>query len=300
MKNITLDDLHLFARLASLGSLSALARERNVAVSQISRALQRIEAACGVQLVLRTTHGLSLTPEGESLQQHCLRIIAELDALEADLDSGREGVSGLVRVSMSSVIAQYLMVDSLPSLHERHPQLRIDFRVDDDLVDMAREGIDIAIRTGEPTTDTLVLRKLGRLERHLYASPAYLARRGVPQAPEDLRQHDLISNSLHPHLNLWRFRSDSGEESVIDVASASPFASDSTATLASFALAGLGIARLVSVVGEPLVREGRLAPVLEAQSQPESVAVNAVMLAGKHRLPKIRACLEHWASRLSA
>ena len=292
MVNLHFEDLRLFARVAALGTLSAAARERNAPVSQISRTLQRIEAAYGTQLMHRTTHGLSLTPEGEILQTYALRILGEVDALDAEFGQTRGRVTGLVRVSMSTVIAQHLMVDSLPMLHVKHPELRIDFRVDDALVDMAREGIDIAIRTGEPQTDTLVMRKLGMLHRRLYASPAYLQARGTPRNVDDLHQHDMITHSQHEYLNVWPTQSGTPFRAT------GPFSSDNAATMTSMAIAGLGIARIPSLVAEPLVAQGKLVGVLIDQIHDNPTTVSAFMLSGRHRLPKIRACIDHWAEWL--
>ncbi len=292
MANLSFDELRLFARVAALGTLSAVARERNVPVSQISRGLQRIEASYNAQLILRTTHGLSLTPEGEVLQTYAQRILNEVDALDAEFDHTRARVTGLVRVSMSTVIAQHLMVDSLPTLHATYPELRFDFRVDDALVDMAREGIDIAIRTGEPQTDTLVMRRLGVLHRRLYASPAYLKKNGTPRSVEDLRHHDLITHSKHDYLNVWP------TQSGTPFRANGPFGSDNAATMTSMAIAGLGIARMPSLVADPLVAQGKLQSVLIDQINDTPSTVSAFMLAGRHRLPKLRACIDHWAQWL--
>lgn len=292
MVNLNFDDLRLFARVAALGTLSAAARERNVPVSQISRTLQRIEAAYGAKLMHRSTHGLSLTPEGNILQNYALRILSDIDALDAEFGQTRNRVTGLVRVSMSTVIAQHLMVDSLPALHAKHPELRVDFRVDDALVDMAREGIDIAIRTGEPQTDTLVMRKLGMLHRRLYASPAYLQARGTPHNVDELRQHDMITHSQHEYLNVWP------TQSGTPLRASGPFSSDNAATMTSMAITGLGIARIPSLVAEPLVAQGKLVCVLIDQIHDTPTAVSAFMLAGRHRLPKIRACIDHWVEWL--
>ena len=109
LHELSLDDLRLYARIADFGSLSATAREANLAVSQVSRALRRVEAACGVQLVRRSTHGISLTPEGITVHQHVQRLLDEADALQSGLDAARGGVSGLVRVSMSAVLAEHLL-----------------------------------------------------------------------------------------------------------------------------------------------------------------------------------------------
>lgn len=292
MVNLNFEDLHLFARVAALGTLSAAARERNAPVSQISRTLQRIEAAYGTKLMHRTTHGLSLTPEGEILQTYGLRILSEVDALDSEFGQTRGRVTGLVRVSMSTVIAQHLMVDSLLTLHGKYPELQIDFRVDDALVDMAREGIDIAIRTGEPQTDTLVMRKLGMLHRRLYASHAYLQARGTPRNVDDLHQHDMITHSQHEYLNVWP------TQSGTPFRASGPFSSDNAATMTSMAIAGLGIARLPSLVAEPLVAQGKLVSVLIDQIHDNPTTVSVFMLSGRHRLPKIRACIDHWAEWL--
>jgi DNA-binding transcriptional LysR family regulator len=294
MADLSFDDLRLFARVAALGTLSAVARERNAPVSQISRGLQRIEATYGTQLVRRTTHGLSLTAEGEILQSYASRILDEVEALDAEFGQARDRVSGLVRISMSAIIAEHLLVSSLPSLHLRHPDLRIDFRVDDALVDMARDGIDIAIRTGEPQSDTFVVRRIGQLQRHLYASPSYLQSHGTPTSVADLNAHELIANSQHDHLNAWEFKNGA------TVHASGPFSADHTATVASMALAGLGIARITTVVAEPLVTQGQLLKVLPAELDDAPVALSAFMLAGRHRLPKIRACIDHWAQWLQA
>jgi len=289
MLDLSLTDLLLFERIATLGKLSAVAQERNVPVSQVSRGLQRIEAACRAQLVRRSTQGLSLTDEGEALLGYARRTLDEAQALDAQLHPTHGQPSGRVRVSMSPVIAQYLMVDTLAALERKHPLIELDFRVDDALVDMARDGIDIAIRTGEPQTEALIIRPLGVLHRRLYASPQYLERHGVPRDIADLHQHRFIVNSQHPHLNQWPL----GDADSFTAQG--PYASDNTAVIASMALAGLGIARMVSVIAEPLVQQRRLVPVLPDQLQAEPTRINAFMLAGRHRLPKIKACLDHWA-----
>jgi DNA-binding transcriptional LysR family regulator len=292
MADLSFDDLRLFARVAALGTLSAVARERNVPVSQISRALQRIEAAYGTQLVLRTTHGLSLTPEGEILKSYTVRILGEVEALDTELGQTRESIAGLVRVSMSAVIAQHLLVDSLPLLHKTHPNLRIDFRVDDALIDMARDSIDIAIRTGEPQTDTFVVRRIGQLTRRLYASPSYVEERGMPLSVDDLRHHALISNSQHDHLNVWQFKN------APPVHANGQFSADNTAIVASMTIAGLGISRITSVVAQPLVLQGKLIRVLPNEIDVAPISLSACMPSGRHRLPKIRACIDHWAQWL--
>lgn len=292
MDALAFDDLKLFARVAALGSLSAAARERDVPVSQVSRALSRIEKTCGARLVHRSTHGLSLSAEGETFLEHCHRITGALDGLQADFAQQSGEARGLVRVAASTVIAQYLLLPSLNALNQRHPQLQIELEVSDRLADMAREGIDIAIRTSTDLPETQVARWLGHLGRALYASPAYAARTGLPQHPDELHQHRLISNTAAPHLNRWPFVVDGTPcRRTID----GYWRTNDTGLAANMVLQGLGIGRLATVAAAPLVQQGLLVPVLQGFVDPQPVPLYAVTASARQRLPKIRACIDFWA-----
>ena len=292
MDTLAFDDLKLFARVAALGSLSAAARERDVPVSQVSRALVRIEKTCGARLVHRSTHGLSLSAEGETFLDHCHRITGALDGLQADFAQQSGEARGLVRVAASTVIARYLLLPSLGALNLRHPHLRVELAVSDRLVDMAREGIDIAIRTSADLPETQVARAMGHLDRALYASPAYAARAGLPQHPDELHRHRLISNTAAPHLNRWPFLIDGGTgQRAID----GDWRTNDTGLAADMVLQGLGIGRLATLVAAPLVQQGLLVPVLPAFVDRQPVPLHAVTASARQRLPKIRACIDFWA-----
>lgn len=293
--NLQLDDLALFVRVAALGTLSAAARERDVPVSQISRTLARLEATCGVRLMHRNTHGLSLTDEGDAFLSQARRMLDIGAELQAEL-SGRTGTpSGWVRLSVSAVLAQAVIAPSLPGLYERHPGLQLDISADDRIVDMAREGIDVAIRTGTPSSDTVVARQIGELTRGLYAAPAYVARHGLPQTVDALAAHRLISNSASPALNDWS-HGGGRDGRAPQVYSARGWTRvDNTAALVALVQAGVGISRIVDLVARPLVRIGALVPVLPGRFTSAPVPMYAVMLRERHRLPKVRACIDHWA-----
>lgn len=292
---LTLDDFALFARVAELANLSAVAREREVPTSQVSRALSRMEAQCGARLVHRSTHGLSLTEEGHALAAHGALLLAQAQALDAELDERRGDPSGLVRVATSPVMAT-LLLPGLAPLLDRHPRLRVEIAADDRLVDMARDGIDVAIRTGTPTHDGLVARPIGQHTRALYAAPAYLQQHGEPQHPDDLAKHRLIANSASPVLNRWPFMVD-GQPRELKITGA--LRTDNTGTVLAMALVGLGVARLNRAVAAPLVAEGRLRPLLTAFVPVLPNPVYAVMLPDRQRLPKVRACVDHFATWMS-
>ena len=297
MRDLSFDDLHLFARVAELGTLSAVARERDVPVSQISRSLTRIERACGARLIHRSTHGLAPTAEGLTFLQYCRRLTGTLDELEGEFASQSRQAGGWVRVAASTVVAEYLLIPGFQSLHDKHPRLNIDLQVEDRLVDMAHDGIDIAIRTGTPPSDTVVARQLGVLGRRLYATPGYLQTHGTPEHPDDLHRHRLITNSAVTLLNRWPFVV-KGEPVV--VMAEGQWCSGSTGITAQLALHGLGISRFATVVAEPLVRRGLLVPVLAGFVDEQPSPIYAVTLTARHRLPKIRACIEHWAESFAS
>jgi DNA-binding transcriptional LysR family regulator len=289
--DLHLSDLALFLRIVELGSLSAAARERQGPVSQVTRALARLEATCGARLLHRTTHGLSLTDEGDALLPHARRMVDTRDALQGELSGRRGGPSGWVRVSVSPVIATSVIAPSLPSLSARHPQLHLDIGADDRVVDMAREGVDVAIRTGGPSSDQLVARPIGHLTRSLYAAPSYLERHGVPMRIADLAAHHLLANSASPALNRW-LHGDPERPTPYVVRGSTR--TDNTAVLLALALAGAGIGRIIDLAAQGPVARGELVPLLRDELLSPPVPMYAVMLQERHRLPKVRACIDHW------
>ena len=289
MKNLSLDDFALFTHIAQHQSLSAVARQRNVAPSWVSRALARMEAACNVRLAHRTTHGLSITQEGEVFLKHAQRILQTHGQLEDSLSHRGRTVTGCVVISVSQLMATHVVIPRLAALRMQHPQLSVDLHVDDRLVSMAREGIDIAVRAGAVPPQSLVARPLGHHGRALYASPGYLQQHGAPRTPDDLAQHTLIGNSTTLTHNEWGFNING--QTVIRTLPGH-LRVNSSAAVVALALADAGIARINDVVGDSLVAQGHLKPVLQRYVQAGQYAVYAMILAERHRAAKIRATMD--------
>ncbi len=293
---VDLQDLHIFMRIAELGSLSEAAREAEVPVSQVSRALARLEAQHRVRLLHRSTHALSLTEAGQLLIEHGKRMLDSYAQFSADVNNSAE-VSGMIKIAVSPAIAQYVIVPSLPELAKRHPALGVELHTEDRMVDMAQLGIDLAIRTGDPGSENLVARKIGELGRRLYASPGYIAEHGMPRTLEDLAQHRLITSSGHPGLNRWPFVI-AGEQ--VTHMARGQYRINSSDAVMPMVLAGLGIVRLNTTICEPMVARGQLVRVLDDLVECQIVPINAVMLQDQHRAPKIRACIDFFAQWISA
>ncbi len=291
-----LDEAELFLRVAQLGSLSAAARERHVPVSQVSRALAKLESRCGVRLIHRSTHSLSLTDEGDTFAAHARRLLDTRDELAAALRIKRGGPSGWVRLAVSPVLAEAVIAPSLPSLYEACPQLQVEVLADDRLHDMARDGIDIAIRTGSPAGDNLVARPLAEYGRRLFAAPAYIARFGTPVHPDELSQHRLITSVSSPQLNRWPWSALARQPKGSAYQARGHTRSDNTSVTLSLVLQGVGIARLNDLVSRPYLTRGELVPLLDDWFDRSRIPIYAVMLPERHRLPKIRACIDHWSA----
>ncbi|WP_418315118.1 LysR family transcriptional regulator [Piscinibacter sakaiensis] len=294
---IQLDDVRLFVRIVDLGTLSAAARERDAPVSQVTRSLVRLERACAVRLLHRTTHGLSLTDEGDTFLAYARTLLDATAQLQADLSGKISGPSGWVRVSVSPLLAEAVIVPSLNALYQRHPDIHVDIAADDRIVDMSREGIDVAIRTGTTASETLVARRIGQMTRSLYAAPAYAERFGLPTSVDDLPRHRLISYSVSPALNHWTIADGAQRREFL---AQGHTRTDNSAIVLALVRRGVGIGRLSDVVARRLVASGELLPVMAEQASTEPVPMYAVMLPQRHRLPKIRACIDHWADWMAA
>ena len=218
-------------------------------------------------------------------------MVGTLDELEGEFATNAREATGLVRVAASTVVAHYQLVPSLVGLGQRHPALKVELEVGDRLADMARDGIDIAIRTSASLPDTVVARQIGTLGRALYAAPSYVAQAGLPKHPDELREHRLITNNTVPMLNQWPFII-KGKESVFNAEG--HWRTNDTNMGAIMVLEGLGVGRLATLVGDVLVARKQLVPVLEKFVDLRPVPVYAVTAGARHRLPKIKACIDYW------
>lgn len=285
-------DLSILVRVAELGTFSAVAKERDVPVSQISRAITRLESDYKVRLVNRSTHGLSLTPEGDMFVAHARRVVESLTDLSAELDTRSGSPVGLVKLSVSQVMGDVQVIPSLPALIEKHPGLRIDVLADDKMVDLATEGIDLAVRTNVVANDNLVARHVGEHGRALYASPEYIDRFGEPEQPDQLNQHRCVTHAVSNVLNRWSFKV--GRKRV-DQPVEGYFRANNSAMILAMTLQSVGIARINTAIAGPLCDQGKLIPVLDQFRDPTRSPIYLVMMPDRHRLPKTRACADHLA-----
>jgi DNA-binding transcriptional LysR family regulator len=174
------------------GSLSGAARVLGTAQPTIGRHIAALEAALGLALFTRSQTGLLPTEAALALRPHAQAMESTAAALERTAASYGDGVRGVVRVTASEVIGVEVLPPVVAALRARHPALKIELALSNDLQDLLRREADIAVRMTPPTQDQLVARRIGNIELGLHATAGYLAQHGVPASLDDLAGHTLI------------------------------------------------------------------------------------------------------------
>lgn len=295
--DLQLSQLQLFLRLADAGSLSAAARQLQLTPAAASAALKRLEATLAVRLVERSTRSMRLTPEGELLREHAQRALGVLDDMRSLLGAQRERLAGEIHLATSSDLGRQILSPMLDGFLARHPDLRITLHLSDNLHDMLRERVDIAVRYGVLRDSALVARQLHVGPRALAASPAYLARCGTPQHPRDLAQHNCIALYLsgRPQLQ-WSFTRD-GQTLVIKAQGNRR--ADDGALVRQWAVEGLGVVYKSRLDIQADLDAGRLVALLP-DWQCDRLPLHAIVPAREHMPLRVRRLLDELAARFAA
>lgn len=292
---LSIEDVLMFDEVVRTGSFSAAAAQFDLSPSGVSRAISRLEDKVGVQLLKRSTRHLSLTAEGEILHAGIPRLLDLLQTLEAQLTERRTAISGTLTVSVGTAIAEARLTPALPAFMARHPELRLDLNVTDRRVNLLRERIDVAIRTGPLADTSLIARRVGTGRRIVSASPDYLDKNGVPHAPGDLAHHRCLTISGHEELERWPFRTNGSVEHV----QISPYAqSDSAVVLRQLAVSGLGIVRLADFVVSDAIGRGLLVPLLQNRHLAEDIPIWAIYPPAERVPPRLSVFLDFVAKVL--
>ncbi|MDZ4047707.1 MAG: LysR family transcriptional regulator [Pseudoxanthomonas sp.] len=283
-------DLALFLRVLDLGSITAAAHSLDLSVAVASQRLKRLEKELGVRLLHRTTRRLHPTPEGAALAEQGRVLVEELETLGAGLREAAQEIAGTLRMTMSASFGRQYVSPRLPAFLARHPKLRLSIHLSDNVVDLVREGFDLAIRIGALDDSRLVARRIAPNRRVLCASPDYLRRRGRPRQPEDLAHHDcLLLFGSGGRQDVWRLGTPTGGEVAVRVQGR--FESNFGEVLRDASLAGEGIVihSLWHVADD--LRAGRL-EVLLPDYPLATTAISAVMPQRRLVPPRVRAFTE--------
>lgn len=287
--------MRAFVATVGANGFAAAARALDVPRSKISKQIQALEEAIGVQLLQRTTRSLHLTEAGAEYYDACRDVIASLDEAEQRARTGTGEIRGVLRVNAPMSFGLSRLGPLIPRFNELHPNVELQVVLSDQQVDPVKGGFDVTIRIASLPDSSMIARSLAPAPRIMVASPDYLAREGTPQTPKDLAHHKCLSYGyLQSGVSLQLCN---GKETQ-RVTVSGPLHANNGDILAQAAVAGMGIALLPNFIIERAVADGRLVPVLCDWEAP-AITVNAVYPSSRRVPMKTRAFIDFLVAELS-
>src|SRR5271168_5214116 len=181
-----LDAMQAFVRVVEKGSFSAVAKERGIGQPAVSKQISSLEEELGTELVHRTSRSIAMTEAGRDFYASALRILDDFENATSRIGRGQTTPRGLIRVTVPPTFARLHMVSKLPAFFAAYPDIAVEMAASESPTTIIEDGYDLAIHSGDLPDSTLVARKFALTMIILVATPQYLARRGAPEAPEDL------------------------------------------------------------------------------------------------------------------
>ncbi len=280
-----LKQIESFVSVSARGSLTAAAQAEGVAPAVIGRRLDALEERLGVKLLLRTTRRITLTHEGSAFLEDCQRLLADLTNAEASVSAGGVKASGYLRVTAPAGFGRRHVAPLVPRFLAQHPDVNVSLNLSDRVVDIVNESYDCAVRVGDLPDSSLVSVRLADNRRLCVATPAYLARAGVPRHPGELSRHQCLTlSSDASQTRGWAFTVDGA---VTHLRPSGRVDCSDGQVLHDWCLAGLGIAWRSTWEVEGQVARGELVTVLEEHAAPPN-GIYAVFPQRKHLPLRVR------------
>lgn len=248
-----------FLAIIDRGSFSGAAEQLGQTPSGVSRSLSRLEEQLNVRLLNRTTRRMDLTEEGRWLEQRARSILQDLENTQQELTNSFSLPSGLLRVNASTPIFTKLIASMLPGFIKQYPDIRFEFISNENVIDLIEQQADVAIRVGELADSTLNARRLATSQMQIVASPDYLQTAGVPETPEELKNHRILGFKQPISLNLWSLAFNGKEGYSVEPT----IACSSGEVIRKLAISGSGIASLSDFFIQDDIKAGNLVPILE-------------------------------------
>jgi DNA-binding transcriptional LysR family regulator len=289
-----LSGVSVLAAVVEGGSFVKAAGLAGITDSGVSRAIGRLETRLGIRLFDRTTRSITLTDEGRRFYEGVKPHLAAIEEAAAFASGAASAVRGRLKVDIDPFFLPLVLAGRLGTFCERYPELSIEFVTSEQVGDLVSEGIDLAIRFGQPRFTTLVSRKLIEAPILTVASPAYLERQGRPAHPPDLVRHRCLQ-FIDPHTGFpfdWEFVR--GDE-VLEVATKGPLTFSDPKTMLDECIAGSGVAQVIEWGVVELLAGGQLVD-LFPEWHGERFPLFAYHPSRKHLPAKVRAfpdfCIE--------
>lgn len=280
MTTIDLNLVRTFVAVHTAGSFSAAAARLGVPRSTVSRNMASLESALATRLFHRTTRNVSPTTAGAALFDRVAPSLLALEGSLSDVPEREKVPSGLLRVTSTSDLGSALLAEAAARFSARWPNANVEVHLSNAMIDLVRDGFDLALRVHvrPPASSTLVARKVGVIDLALYASPAYVARKGAPRAPEEIAAYDWVGFRGVPSVPI------EGPSGKVVVTPTVRIAADDQAFLIAAVKAGAGIGALAQYMAEADVATGALVRVLPKWTA--RVGYVYVVQPGKRHVPR--------------
>ncbi len=288
-----LTSIKAFTKVVQHGGFAAAARELRLSRSAVSKYVIDLERELGVQLLVRTTRSASPTENGQAYYERCAAIMAELE--EADLAVTRLQAEprGILRVNAPMSFGTLHLGRAVADFMEKYPDLRVQLILSDQQIDPVQEGFDVTLRIADLPSSSLIARKISPASRAVCAAPSYLARRGTPQHPSELRDHDCLAYGHLATGNQWKLTGPDGDHWI-----PIPWTlcTNNAEVLRDAAVKGRGIALLPTFIAGADLQQGSLRSILSDYKAPE-IAIYALYPQTRHLSVKVRVFIDFLVER---
>ncbi|MFT7306403.1 MAG: DNA-binding transcriptional LysR family regulator [Candidatus Azotimanducaceae bacterium] len=283
--------MNMFIRVVETGSFSAVAKEMNSTQPTISKNIAELESWLGAKLLNRSTRSLRLTETGTDYYERCVAILQDVEEAEQVVGQLQTQPKGLIRVSAVVAFGRLHVVPRLDKFFSQYPEIKVDVRLNDRVIDLVEEGVDVAFRMGELADSSLIAKKLCNSPMVTVAAPQYLKKYGLPSHPRDLRDHNYLIYSDGGGRSEIQFQ-EKGEPFF--VRADGNFKTNNTEAMRTALQSGLGITRAPRWLVGDLIASGELITVLDA-FQPDALDIYAVYPPGRHLPSKVRTFIDYFA-----
>jgi len=284
------NELSLFAMVVEAKSFNKAATVAGMSTSALSKRITKLEADIKVQLLYRTTRRITLTEAGERLYLHAKDLNKQVSNALGEVSSYSSSLSGHIRMTIPTISGELFLAEAIAEFGQRYPDISIEVRLENEFVDLVKEGVDLAIRTGVLDDSTLIAKPLITSHWIVCCSPKYIRNYGQPTVPEELTHHNCLAYTYQNQGGYeWRFNQGDNRQQVKISGS---FATNNSQALRKAVLGGYGIAYIPRCSVYDDIKKGDLI-VLLPDYQPRSLGVYAVYPFTKHLPNKIKLLIEH-------
>jgi LysR family transcriptional regulator for bpeEF and oprC len=293
-----IQSIRVFARVVEAGTFTKAAESLDLPKGTVTKLVQHLESRLKVKLLNRTTRRVTVTPDGAAYYERTVRVLNDLDDIEASMTNAQASPSGRLRVDVGTSVAREIIIPALHDFYRRFPDIQLDLGVTDRSVDLLADNVDCVIRGGELLDQSLVARRVANVPLITVASPAYLKAHGTPTHPEQLeKEHTMVNyfstRNGRPYPN--EFEKDG---QALEISGRYRLSVNESNAMTAAVLAGLGVAQTASFVAVPLIERGELVQVLPEWTG-MTIPLYVVYPPNRHLSAKVRAFVE-WVAELFA